>query len=93
MSTVGIKELKDRLTEYLRHAQQGEEIVITKRGKPIAMIQSIGSIQPPSSMEARLARLAHQGRVLLPTRKPSKRIQTVKATGPSASQTILEDRR
>ena len=38
MGTVGIKELKDRLTYYLRLTKQGEEIVVTERGKPIALL-------------------------------------------------------
>ena len=38
MSTVGVKELKDRLTQYLRRTKQGEEVVVTERGKPIAIL-------------------------------------------------------
>ena len=34
MSTVGVKELKNRLAYYLRRAKQGEEVVITERGVP-----------------------------------------------------------
>ena len=43
MSTVAIKELKNRLTEYLRRTKKGEEIIVTDRGKPIAVIQPIES--------------------------------------------------
>lgn len=93
MSSVGIKELKDRLTQYLHHMEQGEEIVITKRGKPIGMLQAIQAVKKTSSVEVRLAQLALRGLVTLPTRKPSRKIQNVKATGTSMSQTILEDRR
>ena len=41
MSTVGIRELKSRLTRYLRQTKQGEEIVVTERGKPIALLTPI----------------------------------------------------
>ena len=92
MSTVGVKQLKDRLTEYLRHTKQGEE-VITERGKPIALIQPIGSAAKAVSIEAKLARLAAQGAVTLPTQKPLKRVRLVKVTGKPISKVIVEDRR
>ena len=37
MSTVGVTELKTRLTRYLRQTKHGEEIVVTEQGKPIAL--------------------------------------------------------
>jgi len=93
MSTVGIRELKNRLTQYLRRTKQGEEVIITERGKPIALIQPIRSVEHPVSLEARLAKLAAQGFVTLPTQKPLKRVRLAKVSGPPISKTILEDRR
>lgn len=93
MSTVGVKELKDQLTRYLRRTKQGEEVIITERGKPIGVIQPIQSAGRPASLEARLARLAAQGFVTLPTRKPLKRVRLAKVSGPPISKTILQDRR
>jgi prevent-host-death family protein len=93
MSTVGVKELKNRLTHYLRRTKQGEEVIVTDRGKPIALIQAIQSAELAATREARLARLAAQGVVTLPTRKLSKRIRPVKVSGPPVSRMILEDRR
>ena len=93
MSTVGIRELKNRLTQYLRRTKQGEEVIITERGKPIALIQPIRSVEHPVSLEARLAKLAAQGFVTLPTHKPLKRVRLAKVSGPPVSKTILEDRR
>jgi prevent-host-death family protein len=93
MSTVGIRELKNRLTQYLRRTKQGEEVIITERGKPIALIQPIRSVEHPVSLEARLAKLAAQGFVTLPTQKPLTRVRLAKVSGPPISKTILEDRR
>lgn len=93
MSTVGVKELKNRLTQYLRRTKQGEEVIVTERGKPIALIQPIQSVEHPVSLEARLAKLAAQGFVTLPTRRPLKRVRLAKVSGPPISKTILEDRR
>jgi len=38
MSQVGIRELKDRLSGYLKRVQGGEEIVVTERGRSVARI-------------------------------------------------------
>ena len=93
MSTVGVKELKDRLTQYLRYTKQGEEVIVTERGTPIALIQPIKSADKAASLEAKLARLAAQGTVTLPTQKPLKRVRLVNVYGKPISKVIAEDRR
>jgi prevent-host-death family protein len=93
MSTVGAKELKNRLTQYLRRTKQGEEVIVTERGTPIALIQPIRAANKAVSREARLAGLAAQGAVVLPIRKPLKRVRMVKVVGKAISKTIVEDRR
>lgn len=35
---VSVRELKDHLSEYLRRAQAGEEIVVTSHGKPVGRL-------------------------------------------------------
>jgi prevent-host-death family protein len=93
MSTVGVTELKNRLTQYLRRTKRGEEVIITERGTPIALIQPIRNADKAVSLEARLARLAAQGVVALPTQKPLRRVRLVKVSGKPISKTIVEDRR
>jgi len=41
MSDVGVRELKQHLSEYLERASQGETIRVTDRGRPKAMIGPI----------------------------------------------------
>ncbi len=36
MKAVGIRELKNRLSEYVREVRQGEEIQVTHRGEVVA---------------------------------------------------------
>ena len=93
MSTVGVRELKNRLTQYLRRTKQGDEVVVTERGKPIALLQPIQSVEHVVSLDARLARLAAQGLVALPTHKPLRRVRLAKVRGAPISKRILEDRR
>lgn len=52
---VSVRELKARLSEYLRRVQQGEELVITRHGRPV------GRLVPPvdaadEEAEARVVR-------------------------------------
>lgn len=93
MGTVGVRELKNRLTQYLRRAKAGEDVVVTDRGKPIALIRAIRPGEPAASREMRLAKLAAQGFLTLPTRRPLKRTRLVRVAGAPVSRTILADRR
>jgi len=93
VAKVGIRELKNRLTYYLRLTKQGEEVVVTDRGQPVAVIQPIQYAEPTVSLETRLARLAARGLVTLPSQKPLERVRRVTASGPPLSRIILSDRR
>lgn len=42
MQSVGIRELKNHLSEYLKRVAQGEIIVVTDRGKPVAELRKHG---------------------------------------------------
>lgn len=42
MIQVGIAELKARLSEYLARVQDGEEIVVADRGRPVARSSPFG---------------------------------------------------
>ena len=41
MTRVGVRALKDRLSEYLRRVGEGERIVVTDRGQPLATLTPI----------------------------------------------------
>lgn len=93
MATVGVRDLKNGLTQYLRRTKLGEEIVITDRGKPIAVIQPIREARGTKSREARMAAAAARGLITLPEGRPPRRMRRVKVRGKLLSRTILEDRR
>jgi prevent-host-death family protein len=42
MTRVGVRALKDHLSEYLRRVGQGERIVVTDRGEPLATLAPVG---------------------------------------------------
>jgi len=87
--TVGVRELKARLSEYLRQVKQGRTVVITERGKPVGRLVPAGQ-----SLDQRLqvmidAGLAEwNGKPLPPTRPVTK----LKG-GKSIADLIIEDRR
>jgi len=60
--TVGLRELKNGLSAYVRRAQAGETITVTDRGKPIVEIRAAPT-QPLSEeeIERRLDAMAAAG--------------------------------
>jgi len=61
--TVGIAELRQNLSTYLRRVEQGERLVVTDRNRPVA------ELGPPPSTGAALDRLIAEGRVSRPVRR------------------------
>lgn len=52
MQTVGVRELKDRLSYYLRKVKRGEKIIVTERQKAIASLVPLGSGEAASELLA-----------------------------------------
>ena len=63
MTTVGVAELRQNLSKYLRLVGQGERLVVTDRNRPVAELGP-----PPSTGEA-LDRLIAAGKVARPPRR------------------------
>lgn len=94
MQMVGVRELKNRLTYYLKLAKEGDNIIVTDRGKPIAILHNLDNIRKEASVEEKLAVLAKQGMIRLPLKKGKiKPFNTIKIMGKPLSETIIEDRR
>jgi prevent-host-death family protein len=93
MNIVGVRELKNRLTQYLNLTKKGEEVLVTERGKAIAVIRPTESNLPPTSLEAKLTGLAREGRILLPRKKFLSKIPPIKISGQPISVTVIEGRR
>lgn len=54
--TVGVRELKAQLSEYLRRVKAGETVIITERGRPIGRI-----VPEPEMLEEKIQRLIDAG--------------------------------
>lgn len=45
MGTFSISEAKARLSELIESALEGEEVIITRRGKPVAQLAPAGTVR------------------------------------------------
>lgn len=50
---VGIRELRDQLSHYLRHVAEGSEVIVTSRGKRVARLSPVDAPDPLASLRAR----------------------------------------
>lgn len=61
--TVGVAELRQNLSRYLRRVEQGERLLVTDRNRAVA------ELGPPPTTGPALDRLIAEGRVTRPTRR------------------------
>jgi antitoxin (DNA-binding transcriptional repressor) of toxin-antitoxin stability system len=61
MKTVGIRELKNRFSEYLRHVRSGESVLVTDRGEVVAEFSPPNRGLSDASVPAGLLALARRG--------------------------------
>lgn len=50
---VGVRELHDQLSRYVRHAAQGGEVVVTMRGRRVARLSPMDEVDPLADLRAR----------------------------------------
>ena len=60
MKSVGVRELRQRASEYLRHVEAGRAVEITARGRPVALLVSLRGT-------GHVERLVRRGRVIPPS--------------------------
>jgi prevent-host-death family protein len=82
---VGVRELHDRLSEHLERVENGSQIVVTRRGIPIARVSSVD--RPDA-----LADLVRRGLVRPAQTTRQARRPRVKAKG-SVSGLVADQRR
>src|SRR5919198_20839 len=68
MKTVGIRELKTRLSEYIRHVRSGEGVLITDRGEVVAEVPPPGNGAAKACAPPGLLALTRRGLVTLGSR-------------------------
>lgn len=86
MVEVGVAQLRRELKDWLDRVQDGDEVVVTERGRPVARLSGI-------DVAPLLDRLAEQGQISGAPRvaRPSARgRRRVAATGPAADLVVAE---
>lgn len=90
MKTVQIAQLKARLSRYLRAVKSGEDILITDRGRPVARLE------PVRSVESSQRELVEAGLVRPARKKPPasfwSRLPLPELKGAGVLQALLEER-
>jgi prevent-host-death family protein len=82
---VGIRELHDKLSEYLERVEQGAEVVVTRRGRPIARMSAVDATDP-------LEDLVRRGLVTPPSKPRARRHPRISPKVP-VSDLVADQRR
>ena len=94
MQLVGIRDLKNRLAYYLGKVKKGNNIIVTDRGMPVAIIHNFDRIEEDTDGDARLAFFAQQGIITMPKKNTAfASVKRAKVKGGSVSETIIKERR
>jgi prevent-host-death family protein len=88
MREIGVRELKQSLSEILRAVGRGERIRVTRRGQPLADIVPAGT----RAADNRLRRLIGEGRVVPASRARPGRAPRLATPSRSASRLVLAER-
>ena len=89
---LGLREANQRFSKAIRAVRAGKEVVLTERGRPIAVIKPIGD---EDTQRATLRAMVDEGLITPAARKgpmPTPRWRPVKVKGKPLSRTVIEDR-
>jgi len=89
METVGVRELKNNLSKYLKKVRSGDSLVVTDRKKEIALIVPRNA----APVDEEVVGLMQRGIADWSGGKPAGMSQRISPKGKSISDAVLEDRR
>lgn len=89
MVTVGVRELKENLSRYLKRVKSGERILVTDRKKELAIIVPWGT----ETDEEKVLQLIQRGVAHWSGGKPVGMPSRIASRGKSVSDAVIEDRR
>jgi prevent-host-death family protein len=89
VASVGVRELRDNLSRYLRRVQEGESVVITDHGKPV------GELMPAASgrIAEQVRQLVRQGVANWSGGKPRGLARAPRPRAGLVSEAVIQDRR
>jgi prevent-host-death family protein len=87
MARVGIRKLKNNLRYYISLARNGEQVLVTNRGRDVALIIPLEE----SNNYGRLMEMVKEGLAAWEGGKPIA-AEPIPASGKPASEIVIEDR-
>jgi prevent-host-death family protein len=88
MREIGVRELKQSLSETLRAVGRGQQVRVTVRGKAVADIVPAGA----ATIDDPLRGLVAEGRLTVPSRARPRRAPRLAKSRRSASSLVLSER-
>ena len=89
---MGLREANQQFSKAIKAVKAGKEVILTERGKPIAVIKPL---QKEETLDATIRRLEAEG-ILRPALKrgpmPTPTWKPIRVKGKPMSQTISEER-
>ena len=89
MSQVGVRELKNQLSRYLKRVQEGEEIIVTEHGRSVARLLPVLTPHLKEDLEP----LLRKGVVRWGGGKPRGSSRRPLIQGQSLSEMVVKERR
>ena len=89
MEKIGIRELKENLSRYMKRVKTGERIIVTDRKKEIAIIIPLAK----KAGEEKIYQLIQRGEACWSGGKPKGMPARIVSRGKSVSSAVIEDRR
>lgn len=95
MMKVGLRALKNETSKLLRRVAGGEQLVVTDRGRPIALLVPVAGASGASHepIHQRLRALREAGRISWAGGKPQGLARAPVSRGASVADAVSEDRR
>lgn len=87
MRSIGVRELRQNASKYLRQVEQGETLTITDRGRPVAQLTPISQVEQDLAVQ-----YAKYG--ITPPRRPRTRFEVIPESAAASSllDEVLTDR-
>ena len=88
-ASIGVRELKDKLSATLARVRRGATVTVTDRNRPVAVIVPARNV----GEEELVRTLVKSGRLTWSGGKPAGLANAPRVRGPSVADAVVEDRR
>jgi len=93
MIQIGVRQLRNSLTRYLRLVEKGQAVLVTSRKRPVALIKKPDRASAQTEEDI-IAALVAEGKLIGPLKPgPFKPFKPIKMRGKPLSRMIIEERR